>query len=100
MTKALPPLDATAPVPVTVVMPVLNEESYLADAVAAVLDNGYDGPVELVIALGPSTDGTDAIAIRPMAYLPMSWDHRALDGAEAARFLSRIKERLEKGEVR
>jgi pyruvate/2-oxoglutarate dehydrogenase complex dihydrolipoamide acyltransferase (E2) component len=40
-------------------------------------------------------DGTDSIAIRPMAYLPMSWDHRALDGAEAARFLSEIKQRLE-----
>jgi 2-oxoglutarate dehydrogenase complex dihydrolipoamide succinyltransferase (E2) component len=51
-----------------------------------------------VVVDGP--DGTDAIAIRPMAYLPMSWDHRALDGAEAARFLSRIKERLESGEVR
>jgi 2-oxoglutarate dehydrogenase E2 component (dihydrolipoamide succinyltransferase) len=37
----------------------------------------------------------DSIAIRPMTYLPMSWDHRALDGAEAARFLSRVKERLE-----
>jgi 2-oxoglutarate dehydrogenase E2 component (dihydrolipoamide succinyltransferase) len=37
----------------------------------------------------------DQIAIRPMTYLPMSWDHRALDGAEAARFLSRVKERLE-----
>jgi 2-oxoglutarate dehydrogenase E2 component (dihydrolipoamide succinyltransferase) len=37
----------------------------------------------------------DAIAVRPMAYLPLSWDHRALDGAEAARFLSRIKDRLE-----
>ena len=30
----------------------------------------------------------DAIAIRPMSYLCMSWDHRALDGAEAARFLA------------
>jgi len=39
--------------------------------------------------------GGDSIAIRPMVYLPMSWDHRALDGAEAARFLSRIKTRLE-----
>jgi len=38
---------------------------------------------------------SDSIAIRPMSYLPMSWDHRALDGAQAARFLSRIKERLE-----
>ena len=41
------------------------------------------------------TGEDDAIALRPMAYLPMSWDHRALDGAEAARFLSEIKERLE-----
>ena len=44
-------------------------------------------------------DGSDSIAIRPMAYLPMSWDHRALDGAEAARFLSEIKERLETWEA-
>jgi 2-oxoglutarate dehydrogenase E2 component (dihydrolipoamide succinyltransferase) len=39
--------------------------------------------------------GEDAIAVRPMTYLPMSWDHRALDGAQAARFLSQIKGRLE-----
>jgi 2-oxoglutarate dehydrogenase E2 component (dihydrolipoamide succinyltransferase) len=37
----------------------------------------------------------DSIAVRPMTYLCMSWDHRALDGADAARFLSRIKARLE-----
>jgi len=43
-------------------MPVLNEELHLAAAVRAVLENGYDGELELVIALGPSTDGTDAIA--------------------------------------
>jgi 2-oxoglutarate dehydrogenase E2 component (dihydrolipoamide succinyltransferase) len=30
-----------------------------------------------------------------MTYLPMSWDHRALDGAVAARFLSGVKARLE-----
>jgi 2-oxoglutarate dehydrogenase complex dihydrolipoamide succinyltransferase (E2) component len=46
-----------------------------------------------VVVSGP--DGEDAIAIRPMSYLCMSWDHRALDGAEAARFLSRIKEKVE-----
>jgi pyruvate/2-oxoglutarate dehydrogenase complex dihydrolipoamide acyltransferase (E2) component len=41
-------------------------------------------------------DGTDdSIAIRPMTYLCMSWDHRALDGADAARFLGSVKERLE-----
>ncbi len=42
-----------------------------------------------------SEGGTDAIAIRPMTYLCMSWDHRALDGAEAARFLADIEKRLE-----
>ena len=41
-------------------------------------------------------DGQDAIAIRPMTYLCMSWDHRALDGAVAARFLAGIKDSLEK----
>jgi 2-oxoglutarate dehydrogenase dihydrolipoamide succinyltransferase (E2 component) len=43
--------------------------------------------------------GSDAIAIRPMSYLCMSWDHRALDGAIAARFLASVRERLEGGEV-
>ncbi|HSI79851.1 MAG TPA: dihydrolipoamide acetyltransferase family protein [Solirubrobacterales bacterium] len=46
-----------------------------------------------------TADGDDTIAIRPMTYLPMSWDHRALDGATAARFLARVKARLESGEV-
>jgi pyruvate/2-oxoglutarate dehydrogenase complex dihydrolipoamide acyltransferase (E2) component len=41
----------------------------------------------------------DSIAIRPMGYLPMSWDHRALDGAEAARFLGTVKARLEEAVV-
>ena len=44
-------------------------------------------------------DDGDAISIRPMSYLCMSWDHRALDGAEAARFLSRVRELLESGET-
>lgn len=42
-------------------------------------------------------DDEDAIAIRPMSYLCMSWDHRALDGAEAARFLGELREGLEQG---
>jgi pyruvate dehydrogenase E2 component (dihydrolipoamide acetyltransferase) len=50
-----------------------------------------------VVVSGP--DG-DAIAIRPMGFLPLSFDHRALDGATAARFLARVKELLEGGEVR
>jgi pyruvate/2-oxoglutarate dehydrogenase complex dihydrolipoamide acyltransferase (E2) component len=40
-------------------------------------------------------DGNDSIAIRPMAYLCMSWDHRVLDGAVAAQFLSTLKRRIE-----
>ena len=37
----------------------------------------------------------DAIAIRHMVYLSMSWDHRIIDGATAAKFLARIKQNLE-----
>jgi pyruvate/2-oxoglutarate dehydrogenase complex dihydrolipoamide acyltransferase (E2) component len=40
-------------------------------------------------------ESTDSIAIRPMAFLPLSFDHRALDGATAAKFLARVKARLE-----
>ncbi|HEY6637413.1 MAG TPA: dihydrolipoamide acetyltransferase family protein [Solirubrobacterales bacterium] len=43
-------------------------------------------------------DESEAIAVRPMTNLCMSWDHRALDGAEAARFLSGVKSRLEEWE--
>jgi pyruvate dehydrogenase E2 component (dihydrolipoamide acetyltransferase) len=37
----------------------------------------------------------DSIAIRSMGFLSMSWDHRTIDGAEAARFLSNVRERIE-----
>ncbi|HXF35585.1 MAG TPA: dihydrolipoamide acetyltransferase family protein, partial [Actinomycetota bacterium] len=37
----------------------------------------------------------DAIAIRHMVYLSMSWDHRVIDGAEATKFLARVKQNLE-----
>ena len=40
-------------------------------------------------------DGNDSIAIRSMAYFCMSWDHRALDGLTAARFLKALRTRLE-----
>jgi 2-oxoglutarate dehydrogenase E2 component (dihydrolipoamide succinyltransferase) len=40
-------------------------------------------------------EGRDSIAVRPMAYLCMSWDHRALDGAVAARFLATLKRLVE-----
>ena len=37
----------------------------------------------------------DAIAIRNTGFLSLSWDHRIIDGAEAARFLARLAERIE-----
>jgi len=59
--------DTTAtPLPpnpsVGVVMPILNEERHLREAVDAVLAQDYEGPVQLVLALGPSHDRTDEIA--------------------------------------
>ncbi|MFF7292052.1 glycosyltransferase family 2 protein [Microbacterium sp. NPDC008134] len=54
----------TPPVGVSFVMPVLNERGYLEHAVQSVLAQDLDVPVELVLALGPSTDGTTEIAIR------------------------------------
>ncbi|MGV9768332.1 glycosyltransferase family 2 protein [Microbacterium sp. NPDC003461] len=57
----------SAPVPppgsgVSFVMPVLNERAYLRRAVETVLEQEVDGPVELVLALGPSSDGTNDLA--------------------------------------
>lgn len=43
-------------------------------------------------------DGEDAIVIRPVMYLSLSYDHRVVDGYTANRFLHRIKEHLELGE--
>ncbi len=45
-------------------------------------------------------NGLDAIAIRSVAYLALSYDHRIVDGADAARFLVAVKERLEAGDFR
>ena len=42
-------------------------------------------------------DGQATIAIRDMVYLALSYDHRVVDGADAARFLTAMKERLEDG---
>jgi len=41
--------------------------------------------------------GSDSIAVRSMAYLALSYDHRLVDGADAARFLSTMKARLDEG---
>jgi len=48
--------------PVSVVMPVLNEERHLEEAVGRVLDQDYPGQLEVVLAIGPSKDRTQEIA--------------------------------------
>ncbi|MEO3808724.1 glycosyltransferase family 2 protein [Sphaerisporangium sp. B11E5] len=48
--------------PVSVVMPVLNEERHLREAVHQVLAQRYDGPIEVVLAVGPSQDRTQDVA--------------------------------------
>lgn len=57
---------------VSYVMPVLNEEKYLEAAVLSILAQEFDGPVEVILALGPSTDATDAIAENLALAYPVS----------------------------
>jgi pyruvate/2-oxoglutarate dehydrogenase complex dihydrolipoamide acyltransferase (E2) component len=66
--------------------PIINQPQ------VAILD------LEAVVKRPVAVDGPegDAIAIRPMVNLCLSFDHRALDGAEAARFLGSLKARLER----
>ena len=47
---------------VSVVLPILNEERFLIGAISAILAQRYDGPLEVILALGPSKDKTDEIA--------------------------------------
>jgi 2-oxoglutarate dehydrogenase E2 component (dihydrolipoamide succinyltransferase) len=44
-----------------------------------------------------ASDGGETIAVRSMVYLALSYDHRIVDGADAARFLTAMKNRLEEG---
>lgn len=68
--------------------PIINQPQ------VAILD--LEAVVKRPVAVaGP--DGGDAIAVRPIGHLCMSWDHRALDGAVAARFLADVRERVESG---
>jgi 2-oxoglutarate dehydrogenase E2 component (dihydrolipoamide succinyltransferase) len=45
-----------------------------------------------------TSEGQDFIAVRSMVFLALSYDHRIIDGADAARFLTAMKERLEEGD--
>ncbi len=65
--------------------PIINQPQ------AAILD--LEAVVKRPVVV--ESDDGDAVAIRPMTNLCMSWDHRALDGMVAARFLGWVKDRLE-----
>ncbi|MFT3715514.1 MAG: 2-oxoglutarate dehydrogenase, E2 component, dihydrolipoamide succinyltransferase [Gordonia sp. (in: high G+C Gram-positive bacteria)] len=45
-----------------------------------------------------AADGTESIAARSMAFLPLTYDHRLIDGADAGRFMTTVRQRLEGGE--
>ncbi|MDQ3102508.1 MAG: 2-oxo acid dehydrogenase subunit E2 [Actinomycetota bacterium] len=66
--------------------PIINQPQ------VAILD--LEAVVKRPVAVA-GADGGDAIAVRPIGNLCMSWDHRALDGAVAARFLADVRERVE-----
>ena len=55
---------------VTVVMPVRNEQHHLANAVESVLAQNYPGKLEIILAIGPSVDQTDAVANELVAKHP------------------------------
>ena len=67
----------------------LNQLHYTGDPIALGYACAY--PLGVVGIIGAT------IAIRDMVYLAISYDHRVVDGADAARFLSTMKERLEEG---
>jgi 2-oxoglutarate dehydrogenase E2 component (dihydrolipoamide succinyltransferase) len=60
---------------------------------SAILGTGIVYKKPLVV----TNDGLDSIAIRSSVYLALSYDHRIIDGADAARFLTTMKSRLEAG---
>ncbi|MDT4939740.1 MAG: hypothetical protein QOG80_3411, partial [Pseudonocardiales bacterium] len=60
---------------------------------SAILGTGIVAKKPVVV----TNDGLDAIAIRSTVYLALSYDHRIVDGADAARFLGTVKDRLQAG---
>ena len=56
------------------------------------------GTIEKRAKVITTDEGDDVIAIRHMAYFALSFDHRIIDGADAERFLSHVKEILEAGQ--
>jgi len=68
--------------------PIINQPQ------VAILGTGAVVKRPVVIA---DENGGDIVAIRQMVYLALTYDHRLVDGADAARFLTAIKNRLEEG---
>ena len=68
--------------------PIINQPQVAILGIGAVVKRP-------MVVKGP--DGEENIAIRSMVYLALSYDHRIVDGADAARFLTTLKERLEEG---
>lgn len=68
--------------------PIINQPQ------VAILGTGAVVKRPVVVA---DETGADSIAIRQMVYLALTYDHRLVDGADAARFLSTVKARLEEG---
>ncbi len=56
-------MNQTLP-PVSVIMPVLNEETHLPAAIAGIVSQDYPAPLEIILAIGPSNDRTTEIATR------------------------------------
>ncbi|MBE1874539.1 2-oxoglutarate dehydrogenase, E2 component, dihydrolipoamide succinyltransferase, partial [Myceligenerans pegani] len=61
---------------------------------AAILGTGTITKKPVVVT---DADGNDSISVHQMAYIFLSYDHRLVDGADAARFLTAIKNRIEEG---
>jgi 2-oxoglutarate dehydrogenase E2 component (dihydrolipoamide succinyltransferase) len=53
------------------------------------------GVIQKRVVVIPAEDGSDLIAIRPMVYLSLTFDHRILDGAKADEFLMKVVKSLE-----
>jgi succinoglycan biosynthesis protein ExoA len=62
--------DSGTPVGISYVMPVLNEAGYLEAAIASIVAQDHPGDFEIVLAVGPSTDGTAEIVERLAAADP------------------------------
>ena len=64
MATPIPELIGSPLPAISVILPVLNEESHLEGAVLSALSQDYRGPLEIILALGPSRDRTNEIATK------------------------------------